>query len=97
MAKKAPPYATNQSIRWIRKLDAAEVSHGQDLAIRLGWPRESMGFIGASSSMVDLGAPWRHLDSMLTVVKHRQERSDGCVRLAVAKDIAALFPSDSDD
>jgi|ERR1700733_181373 len=97
MAKKALPYAANRSFRLSRKLDAMEVSRGQDLAIRLGWPHASMGFVGASSAMVDLGAPWRQLDSMLTVVKHRQEQSDSCVRLAIAKDIAALLPLDSDD
>jgi len=97
MAKKALPYTANRSFRWIRKLDATEVSRGQDLAIQLGWPRESMGFVGASSAIVDLGAPWRQLDSMLTVVARRQEQSDSCVRLAMAKDIAALLSPDSDD
>jgi hypothetical protein len=97
MAKRALTHGANRSFRWIRKLDATEVSRGQGLAIQLGWPRESMGFLGASSAMVDLGAPWRQLDSMLTVVKHRQEQSDSCVRLAMAKDIAALLPPDIDD
>lgn len=97
MARKAFPYAANRPFRLNRKFDATEVSRGQDLAIRLGWPRESMGFVGASSAMVDLGASWRQLDSMLTVVKHRQEQSDSCVRIAIAKDIAALLPPDSDN
>jgi hypothetical protein len=97
MANKVPPQRMNQSFRWIRKLDATEVSHGQDLAVQLGWPRESMGFAGASSAMVNLGAPWHQLDSMLAVVQRRQERSNDCVRIAMARDLAALIPPDSDN
>jgi hypothetical protein len=97
MAKRVPPYVADRSFRWIRKLDGTEVSRGRDLAIQLGWPRESMGFVGASSAMADLAAPWHQLDSMLTVVQHRQERSNDCARIAVAKDLAALLLSDSDN
>jgi hypothetical protein len=97
MANKVPPHSTNQSFRWIRKLDATEVSRGHDLAVQLGWPRESMGFAGASSAMVNLGAPWHQLDSMLAVVQRRQERSNDCVRIAMARDLAALIPPDSDN
>ena len=47
--------------------------------------------------MVNLGAPWHQLDSMLAVVQRRQERSNDCVRIAMAKDLAALIPPDSDN
>lgn len=35
MANKVPPQRTNQSFRWIRKLDATEVSRGRDLGSSL--------------------------------------------------------------
>jgi hypothetical protein len=97
MAKRAPTDATDRSFRWTRKADVTEIARGRDLAIKLGWPRESTGFVGASSAMVNLGASWRELDSMLTVVQHRQERSDDCTRIAMMKHLAALLPADSDD
>jgi hypothetical protein len=74
-----------------------EVHDGQKLATSLGWPAESMGFFGASSAMVDLGASCRQLDSMLTVVKRRQDHADACVRHAMEGTIAARLPSRDDD
>jgi hypothetical protein len=84
-------------VKRVRKRNAAQVDRGQELAVRLGWPRESIGFIGATSAMLDLGARWQELDSMLTVIKHREAQSEACVRVAIAKDVAALLPSDSDN
>lgn len=61
---------------------------GAKVASDLGWPREMMGLTGASASMVNIGAPWHQMKSMLWLVQQRQRESDAEVRRIVAESAA---------
>lgn len=65
---------------------------GERLASSLGWPRDAMGLSGAAASLLDIGAPWRQIDSMLPQVARRQEESQRRVQAAMLNSIAAHLP-----
>lgn len=82
------PEKKSGSVYWDPTV-TAKTKDGQSVAITLGWPRESMGLLGATSAMLDLGAPWRQLDSMLSIVQKREDQADACARHELAQRLAA--------
>jgi hypothetical protein len=80
-----------------RPSSEADRRHGYDVASGLGWPQELTGLTGASSALLDLGAPWRNLDSILWTIQRRQQESDMRVRLAILQDVSAHIPKISND
>lgn len=57
-------------------------AHGHRLAVELGWPRTMTGVFGAFAGLLDVGAPWRELDSALPRVQSRQAESERELRIA---------------
>lgn len=60
----------------------------QELAISLGWPQESVGLRGAASGLLDLGAPYRRLGSMVTRVSERDRLAQRRVRIVMIDSVA---------
>lgn len=81
----------------VRPSDETNRQRGYEVASGLGWPHELTGVVGATSALLDLGAPWRSLDSILWTVQRRQQESDMRVRLAILQDVSAHLPQSSDD
>jgi hypothetical protein len=75
----------------------ADRRSGRELALALGWPRESIGFWGASSAMLDIGAPWQQMDSMLAVVDLRQRQADLQTQMAVLRGVATVLEPTAGD
>lgn len=69
----------------------------REIAMTVGWPHEKMGLFGACASLLDIGAPWRQLDSFLPVAKRRYAVSGHRIQNAIEQDAirrALVFHSD---
>ena len=64
----------------------------QRLASALGWPSETMGIIGATSSLLEICRPWRELGSMLSQIERRERDSQRRVQVATLKSVSAHLP-----
>lgn len=64
--------ADGYSVGMVSAARKAEVDHGADVARLLGWPPDRVGFVGALSGLIDIGAPMRRPKSLASLLVRRR-------------------------